>query len=88
MQDAFHLMTTRSASRTRAAFVIGDTSTTSASGIRVTIPNIKFAIEAMQHFGWVLDDQFHIEVTTEDRAHSKNSIRENDIIIFTRSTDS
>ena len=88
MQEAFRLMTRRTVSGTRAAFVIGDTSTTSASGIRLTIPNIKFAIETLQCFGWRLDHQFQIGVTTEDRAHSKNSIRENDIIILTRLRDS
>jgi DNA modification methylase len=64
-----------------AFFVIGDTKTV-AGDDTVLIKSGQVLKEIGEALGWTVKNVIPITVTTEDRAHSKNSITDNDIIWF------
>ncbi|HEY9709339.1 MAG TPA: DNA methyltransferase [Oculatellaceae cyanobacterium] len=62
-------------------WVIGDTKTQAGDKI-IDIQSSKVLREIGDELGWELQTVIPINVTTENRPHSKNSITENDIIWF------
>lgn len=62
-----------------AFFVIGDT-VTEAGGVKVPIKSADVLVETASMLGWKIRERIPITVTTEKRPHTRNSIKDNDII--------
>ncbi|HEV7398371.1 MAG TPA: DNA methyltransferase [Pyrinomonadaceae bacterium] len=65
--------------RGSAFFVIGDTMTV-AGGIQVPIKSADVLAETALALGWTVRERIPITVTTDKRPHTRNSIKDNDII--------